>query len=228
MKPQPWSHSRLNALITCPRQFHAVKVVKRIPDQINTAADWGDTVHKAIDLWIRTGIWNDILNPFKARLDEVKSLSLGFRVMSENDFTIDKRFQPCSPTDWDTVWCRAKLDLLLVHDEKKFAIMKDWKTGKVKHDDEQLILYALLAFIYLPHINVIHCSYEWLKAGSVSPTKTCHRFDIPAMWQTLMPKLEEYVRTYREEDWRPKPSGLCRGWCPVNDCEYWSEKKPVR
>ena len=228
MKPQPWSHSRLNALATCPRQFHAVQVVKRIPRTSGVEADWGNTVHEAIDLWFKTDVWNDILNPYKARLDEVKNLSRGFRVMSENDFSIDRHLEPCSPTDWDRVWCRAKLDLILVNADKGYALIKDWKTGKVKDDPEQLVLYALLAFIYLPEVNVVHCNYEWLKFGRTGSPATFERKDVPAMWATLTPKLIEYARSFREEDWKPKPSGLCRGWCPVNDCEFWSEKKPVR
>jgi hypothetical protein len=52
-----------------------------------------------------------------------------------------------------------------------------------------------------------------------------HRDQIGAVWGEFLPNLKQYAQAFKEDIWQPRQSGLCGGYCPVTDCEFWRPKR---
>ena len=104
------------------------------------------------------------------------------------------------------------------------AYALDWKTGKRKPDSQQLRLFALLVFAHYPHVQECKTEFVWLKTGERDDA-VYRREQEAEMWQPFLPSLARYNAAFKQEMWAPRKSGLCRGWCPVTSCEFWSPKK---
>ena len=51
------------------------------------------------------------------------------------------------------------------------------------------------------------------------------RDQIDQLWAPFIGDLKQYMQAFREDIWQPRQSGLCNGWCPVTDCEFWKPKR---
>jgi hypothetical protein len=117
------------------------------------------------------------------------------------------------------VWFRGVIDVGVVG--PKTAVLLDWKTGKPKVDGDQLKLFAAAGFATFPYLEKINTGYVWL-AHSKMDTQTFNRADLPEIWQEFTPRVIRMVKALDEDKFPPKPSGLCRQWCPVpkSMCEF--------
>jgi hypothetical protein len=70
----------------------------------------------------------------------------------------------------------------------------------------------------------VRCEYYWTQTKSTNG-QTFERKQIPEMWQEFLPGLKQYAQAFHEDIWQPRQSGLCKGWCPVTDCEFWAPKR---
>ena len=114
-------------------------------------------------------------------------------------------------------WLRSILDVLVLFDDK--AIVMDWKTGKRRPDFSQLEMFALQVFQHYPSIKKVQSTFVWLKDMSLD-SHTYSRVDTDDMWVKLLSKTERINQSFANNNWPPKPSGLCR-FCPAkNICEY--------
>lgn len=238
--PNPWSHSAINQFETCGRQYEEVKVLRHFQDQKNEAALWGDDFHKAAEKYIAFAVGVKEAAGMEA-VDA--SVELGAllpanmmqyapylrqfierpgKTFVERQYAINKALQPTGFFAPD-VWGRGIIDVLTLNDWQ--AWVDDHKTGKNrKKDMQQLIIFALMTFYHHPEINTVHTAYHWLQLGA-RDTETFHRHQIPELWETLIPKLDRYMRAFHLGVFHPKQSGLCRRHCPVNTCEYFGGRK---
>ena len=77
----------------------------------------------------------------------------------EDMWTFDDTWEVCDPNDYDTIWLRIKLDVLLFSASRDTAYVIDYKTGKrygneIKHA-EQTQLYALATALRYPDVQNI-------------------------------------------------------------------------
>ncbi|MEM5400793.1 PD-(D/E)XK nuclease family protein [Paraburkholderia unamae] len=213
---QPWTYSHLDGFETCPRQFHAKYVLKKFPWTPTAATKWGDEVHKAFESRIRDGVelpasmqqWSKLVDQF-ANLPGTKLI--------EKKLAVDKNFQSC---DYWESWSRGNVDLSVIC--KSHGVLVDWKTGKYK-PSEQLMLYAGYAFANWPQLETVQTGFVWLKDKKIDK-RTYTRDDVPVIWQEFVPRVRRLELAYEGDKWPARPSGLCKGWCPVRDCEHWKEK----
>jgi len=255
MKPLAWSHSALNDYLTCPKQFFHKRVAKDCREEQGEAALWGDRVHKFFEMRINamTGRIDEAMavlseltgeevavyaaDPAKLQL-AMKALSEEFKIytrflkplaalpattqlFAEREYAINRSLQPC---EWfgEGVWCRGIIDVLTLDGTHANAL--DWKTGKRKPNSKQLKLFALLVFIHHPEVMTCDTEFVWL-ATNEKDEASFHRRQEAELWQEFLPELSQYQRAFKLEQWPPKPSGLCHGWCPVTGCEYWKPKR---
>ena len=104
------------------------------------------------------------------------------------------------------------------------ARVVDHKTGKHHTKFGQLKLFAIHTFIAHPEVTTVRAEFYWtqtLTSGGVTWT----RDQLPAMWSQFLPALKQYAQAFQTDTWQPRPSGLCNGWCPVIDCEFWKPKR---
>lgn len=140
---------------------------------------------------------------------------------TERQLAITSSFQP---TEWfaSDVWCRGVLDACWI--DGAIARVVDWKTGKRKPDSIQLMLFALLLFAHHPEVNRVNTAFVWLQTGKMD-TEKFHRKDVPKLWQDILPNVRRLEYAHKTQTWIPKPSGICRGWCPVKTCHFWDGAK---
>lgn len=222
MKPFAWSHSALEDYKNCPRSYHAKKVIKIVKEERGEEALWGDYVHKSIEKYLKREA------ALPADLHEYKNIIADVmirpgKMLVECQYAIDSKLEPCAWFGKDPApWMRGIIDVCHLHGLD--AWVSDWKTGKTKQDDRQLKIFALLIFIHHPFVQEVHTQFIWLKSSLLTPWKTFKRSSIDELWSELVPDLTQFAKSFQNDTWPPRVSGLCKGWCPVKQCEFWQER----
>lgn len=217
----PWSFSRLNLWRTCPRWFGEVHVRKTVVEPPSEATDFGSRVHEHIANRITSvAPWPDECAKFADTVDLlVETIGASGERYVEHKLALDTERKPC---DWmaDKVWVRSVLDLLYVHGDR--AIVLDWKTGKRPAEpSDQLKLFALVVFAAFPEVETVSTAFIWLRSSPICATREVyHRHQADAMWVEFMLQTEQLDDAVRRNEFFPRPSGLCRRWCPVVTCEF--------
>jgi len=216
-----WSFSSLSKYFTCPKQYYLTYVNKVIPFEETDATRWGTEVHLALEEYCRDGKpLDEKFLPFKPWADKI--LSLPGEKFYEREFAVDAGLRPVA-FDAPDAWCRGIIDVLVVDGEK--ALVCDWKTGKVKHDSDQLKLFAGFVMHTYPEVQQVKTVYAWVGHKKTTP-ETYTRGDLPAIWEHFVVKARKLAASYENDKWVPKPSGLCNGWCGAKQhCEFWKPKR---
>lgn len=215
-KKAAWSYSSLSSYETCPRKHHRLKVAKDIIEKESEQMKWGNEVHKALELRIRDGLpLPDSMAKWEPLI--LKLLSRKGKPVAEQQLCLSPSL---SPTSWygSDSWCRGIVDFTMFDGDKALAL--DWKTGKPKTDHDQMMLFAALLFHHYPELDKVTTGYVWLAYGNKITSKTFLRSDLQKIWQEFLPRVKRYQIAHDENKWEAKPSGLCRAWCPVTDCEF--------
>lgn len=220
MKPLPWSFTSLDDFVNCPRAYHAKRVAKTVKEEKTEAIIWGERVHKAFEERQRDGL---VLppeleehEPFMAKLDKLYGVAT-----TEEKIALNRQGQPCGFFDKD-VWFRGVADYKKVADRHAFVV--DYKTGKPHSKFKQLKLFALHTFAAHPEVELVGVRFYWTKTAT-DTGENYHRYQIPALWKEFIPDLKQYAEAFKSDTWQPRQSGLCHGWCPVKDCEFWKAKR---
>lgn len=213
-----WSYSSLSKFETCPYQYYRVKVTQDIVEPPTEATDWGKKVHLALEERVRDKKplpdWAKQWEPLAAKFDRY-----GGRVFCELEIGLTKDFKPTGFHE-SNAWYRGVIDVGV---SGVTAYLGDYKTGKIKEDHDQLKLFAATYMCSNDFVESCKTKYLWLKYG-VSSTLDIRRDEVPAIWQEFIPRVSRLEAAFDKDKWLKKPSGLCRGWCPVRDCEHWKPK----
>lgn len=206
----PWSFSSLTSFETCPKRYYHLKCVKDVTEVPNEATTWGTTVHKHLEDRVALG------TPLPQAIAGYESFVAKIAAhpgekLVEQQMAITADFKPTGWTS-ETAWCRGIVDVGLLTGKR--ALLLDWKTGKRKPDSSQLQLFAGLAFVHFPNVEVVATAFVWLKEGKTDKA-SFKRQDAPVIWQEFVPRVRRMERAYEENKFPPKPSGLCGKWCPV-------------
>jgi len=221
-KPVSWSYSRLTAFETCPKQFYHKAVAKDVVEPISEHLTWGNTVHKTFEDYINGDLsqvpsWFEQWLPVVQRI-KGRSASVGWDTRAEVEIVLNKDLERVGWWD-DDAWLRSKLDVLSVRGST--ALVFDWKTGKRRVSVDQMDLFAFAVFTVFPEVEDVVATYVWLKDGKIDPIGYT-RSQVPEIWAGFQKRLEQFDTAFKVDHWPPKPSGLCKRWCPVpkSKCEY--------
>lgn len=212
-----WSYSSLTAFETCPKRFYITRVAKLVREGETEATRWGNQVHKALEYRIRDGT---PLPPIMATYEPIAARvsSMDGKVLTETEIALTSGFKE---TGWfaSDAWVRGILDLTVVKDDR--ALILDWKTGKRKTASDQLRLFAALALAKYEHVDKVSTGFVWLKEKKTDK-EHFSRDDVPGIWEEFSCRVRRLELAYENDNWPPKPSGLCRSWCPVgrSNCEF--------
>jgi hypothetical protein len=214
-KPSAWSFSVLGAYETCPKQYHEVKVLKNYREIQGEQLKWGNAVHKAAENYL---VANEPLPnncaAYQSMLDKIKQAP--GETLGEQRYCLTQDFKP---TDWfsPNAWVRGIVDVMKKKDDVVWA--GDFKTGKFKPDSDQLKLFAGLIFHTHKEVDTIRTAFIWLQDGKLT-TETYRRADIPDIWNAFLPRVKRLQHAHETDTWEPRPSGLCRKYCPVTSCPH--------
>lgn len=218
IKVLPFSISSLTAFETCPRRHYLVKSKQATEPQTESTVE-GNAVHKALE----QAVDGTQAMPAKyARYIPIvaRVLASPYAREAERNFGVTSSFKPAGYWDKDC-WARGKIDLTLTDATSRTAFALDWKTGKPKDDNGQLALTAAALFAEKPWLKRVTTGYVWLAHNKIAP-KTYVADDVPAIWQGFLPRVARMVRAAEEQKFPPRPSGLCKNYCPVGKslCQY--------
>lgn len=115
-----WSFSALKEFKTCPRKYHANRVLKLYPHQDTDATIYGKVVHKAAEDYIRDGTaLPEGLGQFQRLLDSLRNIP------GEKFCELEMALLPdCSPCDFgdDARWVRGIADLVIINGGKAWVV----------------------------------------------------------------------------------------------------------
>lgn len=220
-----WSFSSLTAFETCPRQYYLVKVAKTVKEQPSEHTEWGNRVHKALELRVKDGTplpeGMEKWEPVAAKLATMAAE--GRQVFTERRYALTRNLTPTEFFAPDC-WHRGVIDVSALG--RISAYLADYKTGKVKTDHDQLTISSAAMLQEFPQVERVTSQYIWL-AHDRTTTKTITREDATAVWQDVIPRTQRMEAAFQADRWVPKPSGLCAGWCSVGreNCEFWCPKR---
>lgn len=218
-----WSHSRVNSYLTCPRKMYEESIAKNYPFQKSEASEWGNKVHKALELRLSMGAQLPAnMAQYESRAASFENLAkqMGANIHTELALAVNQALKPCDWKDWDNCWGRCALDLALIHPTKPEAVAADWKTGRKKSDDKQLALQAAMLFRHYPHVMKVSSTFVWLKEGGQMEPLVFLREQEPRLWKQYLPIVRDMTDAATFGKWPAKPSGLCKQYCPVNTCRH--------
>lgn len=210
-----WSHSVLNSFDTCERRHHEVKVLKNFIEPEGEQLKWGNEVHRAVFKYMKFGDdLPDNMKQYQQILDQVRDTP--GEKFAEQQLALTRDFKQCAWFDPKT-WVRAIIDYGIKRDGLFIAL--DWKTGKPKPDSDQLKLFAGVVFCIHPDVHTVRTGFVWLGDNQIT-SETYKRQELPEIWNTFLPLVKRLESAFEKDQWNPKPSGLCRAWCPVTSCEF--------
>lgn len=214
---KPWSYSSLTGFETCPRRHKLTRVTKEVVEAQTEATLHGNEVHKAMENAVAKAA--PLPGKYQNYVPIVETVRKAPGVkQTEYKFGLTQNF---TPTDFwaKDVWCRGVFDLRIMHATSSTVL--DWKTGKPKPDADQLRLFAAVEFALSPRVKTVRTGYAWLAFNKLD-TEVFRKGDDAAIWQDFIPRIRRMEEAERTGDYPPKPSGLCRAWCPVPRrlCEF--------
>ena len=225
MTPIPWSYTSLKQFVDCPRQFHEMRVLKTVVQQDTPDLLWGKQVHSAFEdrQAVRTPLPNTLKahEPFMAKLDARPGTTF-----TEQKIALDKTARAVAQFFSPHVWFRGVIDFKKIDMDTESALIVDYKTGKPHQKFDQLALFAIHTFVAHP-VNVVDVQFYWTKTQTID-RKIWARHEVPALWAKFVPDLKQYAEAFKTNTWQPRQSGLCNGWCPVKECEFWRPGRPPR
>ena len=211
-----WTYSQLDAFESCPKKFWHLKVIRDVVEPPTVHTTWGKAVHSGFESYIQNGeLLPDGMKQWQPLATKLGRLP-GEKLV-EQQYAIDRNFQPAP---WGQAWSRGIADLVVLH-KNKGAVL-DYKTGKRK-PTEQLALYANYLFHHYPQLDKVITGFVWLQSLQID-WSTYTRHDTPIIWQHLLPRIQRLEAAHASGHWPEKPSGLCRGWCPVKTCSFYQDK----
>lgn len=216
-----WSHSRLQSFETCPKRHNEVDKLALYTEGPNAARDYGSEVHSGLEHRCRSGV------PLPPALESYEDIALKIdaipgRKLFEQQLAINKVYQP---TEYfaDDVWLRVVIDVLVISEtEPTVAAAIDYKTGKRKDDFSQLQLNAAVIFAHYPQIFTVETCYWWIctKGRPVAKRTFTRHGDLASIWNKFLPKVKAYENALANNVFPPRPSGLCKKYCPVVTCPF--------
>jgi hypothetical protein len=213
---QAWTYSHLDKFETCPKQFYHSNVARDFVSLPTEATKWGERVHTAFEDRIQVGTpLPEGMTQWEPIAAKIAALPGEKRV--EEKMAIDKNFKPAP---WKEAWSRGIADLLVTY--KDTAVVLDYKTGKRK-PSEQLSLYAAFTFANFPEVTKVTTGFVWLKEKKIDK-ESFTKDDVSGIWKELLPKVHKLESAYERDSWPARPSGLCKGWCPVTTCPHYKTK----
>lgn len=230
------SPTSLKTFQQCPRKYQATYITKELAWSQSDAAARGDKLHKlmetACDLVWSTAAWSE-------ESQEVHDTACRFHQavykLKLNGWLVETELE--TATDglgnktgwWDkSSWLRSKIDVCATHPNKDYAIIIDWKTGKIYDEDRiQLDVNAmcLKPITGLSNYKVMFAYLDQNKIKNYDVTVDLDRpreFDLLRNAGTKLMDTMVVIQTlkdYTARDFWPCTKNKFCNWCGVKDCK---------
>lgn len=216
-KPFTWSYSKIKNYRSCPKRHFHVDYAKDFKEEESEILIWGNQVHDAFAkrLSKKTELPTTMSNwgPMLERVERIPGV-----LFVEQKYGLRSDLTGCAYFGDSSVWYRGIADVVVIHGDRGAAI--DWKLGKIIEDSVQLALMAACLFGHFPRLSQVDTFFFWLK-DDARTHQVFTRADMVNVWAAVLPEVNQLKEAYKTMTFPPKPSGLCRKWCPVRSCPYY-------
>ena len=212
-----WSFSKIKNFETCPKQFYHVTVLNEFPFKDTEATLYGKSFHTACEEFIRDG--TPLPPQFSFMQDTMDRLAaMPGEKHCELKMGLTADLEACGFFD-KGVWFRGIVDLLIIDGDT--ARVVDYKTGKsAKYVDKgQLQLMALSVFKHFPQVKKVKGALLFTIANEIVK-QDYSVTDEGVLWAPWLQKYAALEKAHETGVWNPRPSGLCRKYCPVVACAH--------
>jgi hypothetical protein len=212
-----WSYSSIKLFDQCPKKYYHLRVVRDVKDPPTDAIMYGKSFHEAAELYIKEG--KPIPPQFsfaKNALDNLKQLE--GEKLCEYEMGLTASLEPCGFKD-PNVWWRGVADLVILNGKEARCL--DYKTGKsAKYaDTDQLELMALAMFKHFPEVERVKGALFFVVSKNfIKDSYDGENQD--KMWAKWLAEFNRLKFAYENDVWNPRPSGLCKKYCPVLECPH--------
>lgn len=237
MKLMPQSPTSVGTFNTCPRQYQAKYITKEVVFKPTAATERGTRWHKNLEERIKDKV---VLPEDVAHFETVmqKLESFNGEVLTETTLAVDANFDPC---EWKQRYIGGNIDFAVINHEERKAVIFDYKTGKVKDNDDfqfQLLVYATLVLKAYPHIQSVRVAFLFLDHCKISPRGDDKKLgvlytrdELPIMQGQIFHNIDRIRLASERNEFIPTPSGLCKKspknggkpWCEVISCPFWGK-----
>lgn len=216
-----WSHSALSCFLECPQKYYREKVTKEVPFIETEALVEGRRIHDALEKCMKE---KGRMQPPYEHLQSLADFGMSLpRVEIESEFALtvaNGKMEPCGWFDRKVkVWARCKIDVLswLTVNDKKRALVVDWKTGKYWGPDMQPERTALFLFWYYPELQNVTTVWYYMKPGPEQKRQHFNRADVPRLMHEVIQGLNGIAKCTDEGQWPLTPGKGCK-FCGVTSC----------
>lgn len=216
-KAGAWSFSKISNFEKCPKQFYHVTVLNEFPFKDTEATLYGKSFHTACEEFIRDG--KPMPPQFSFMQETMERLAaMPGEKHCELKMGLTADLEPCGFFDKD-VWFRGIGDLIIVNGDT--ARYVDYKTGKsAKYADVgQLQVMALAIFKHFPQVKKVKGALLFTIANDIVK-QDYSVTDEGVLWKPWVMKYAALEKAHETNVWNPRPSGLCRKYCPVTECPH--------
>lgn len=225
-----WSWTRLDKFEQCPRNFQGSYITKEFPKPDFDAPHFkkGKAIHKVLEEYMRDGVVIPYPIKYKGETYHVKLdfLMPLLNAMHEGDLKLVEESvcfnEKLEKVDWfnKKAWCRVIFDCVVIIGD--FALVIDWKSGKVKKHSDQLKLFATAIMQLYPNVNRVLTAYVWCEHQYDKPTWAEYtRVNLDNMWNEFGDRAELIQMANESGNWPAKKNMFCK-WCDAlpNQCEF--------
>lgn len=222
VKAWSWSYSKLKNFDACPKKHYEIDLCgnwkETQDDDPNSALNWGNRVHKSFAEALKgTVALPAEMKVYQPWIDRV--LKGPGQLLVEQKYAINRNFEKTGYFAND-VWVRTIGDVVRI--DRNVGLVLDWKTGKIIEDSVQLMLMAQALFSHYPGLTHVRSEFVWLKEDCTTP-ELFTRKEVGEQWVDLIQRVNALESAHVNQNYPPKPGGLCKSYCPVQSCPFWKK-----
>jgi hypothetical protein len=213
-----WSYSSLKNYETCPKRYGHYNVLKDVVEPETAQLAAGNALHKHFENRVLHGPEKGRLPLGYGQFEKIlsKFTALPGTTYGEQKLALTASFEPVAFFG-KGVWFRTVIDFAKINGD--FALIADWKDGKVKEDTTQLQLMAATIFAADAGIQRVRAALVFVNNDELKREEFV-REDVPEIWSEILPRVRAMQRARKSQEFPPKPSGLCKKYCAVVSCPY--------
>jgi hypothetical protein len=175
----------------------------------------GHAVHKALELRISKNKALPLgMGMYEKTMKKLADLP-GERY-AEQKLALTREFQPVAFFGVG-VWFRTVLDFCAI--KGKNAAVCDYKTGRPTADMTQLMLLSATVMHHTPSVERVQARLLFLNHDR-SEKAEYTRDELPGIWGGVLPRVRKLQKAVVDQEFPPRPNGLCVRYCAVTSCPY--------
>lgn len=197
-----FSHSSIKVYEQCPYKYKLTRI-DHLQEPAGDAAERGKRIHAEFENMLNglglvtsdMDYWQDYIAQLKIR-----------NAKPEVEIGLTRDWKPCDFKAKD-VWLRGIFDVFYV--DGTTAYIADWKTGKERDYESQLVLYATMVFAAYPDVQEVQLEIIYIDLKKRSPYPSVKRKD----FEHFKDEFTRRIRKIEYDDiFAPHPSYGCK-WC---------------